>query len=67
MKNITWRLPVVGIVFIIALIYIVPTFKPGWWPHKQINLGLDLQGGMHLVLEVKTEKAVEGTLEQGPK
>lgn len=32
------------------------------WPHKQINLGLDLQGGMHLVLEVDTDKAVEGTV-----
>jgi preprotein translocase subunit SecD len=34
------------------------------WPHKKINLGLDLQGGMHLVLEVENEKAVEGTIER---
>ena len=47
-----------------AFIYIVPTFKPGIWPHKQINLGLDLQGGMHLALEVETEKAVENTVER---
>jgi preprotein translocase subunit SecD len=32
--------------------------------HKQINLGLDLQGGMHLVLEVDTEKALESTVER---
>jgi len=34
------------------------------WPHKKINLGLDLQGGMHLVLEVDTEKAVDDTVER---
>src|SRR5690349_19199668 len=27
---------------------------PGWLPHRQINLGLDLQGGSHLLLEVDT-------------
>ena len=34
------------------------------WPHKKINLGLDLQGGMHLVLEVDTDKAVEDAIER---
>ena len=35
------------------------------WPVKEkISLGLDLQGGMHLVLEVQTDKAVESALEQ---
>ena len=37
---------------------------PGLWPHKKINLGLDLQGGMHLVLEVDTNKAVEDAIER---
>jgi len=31
---------------------------------KKINLGLDLQGGMHLVLEVQAEKAVENAIER---
>ncbi len=31
---------------------------------EKIVLGLDLQGGMHLVLEVQAEKAVEATLER---
>ena len=47
-----------------AVVYILPTFSPGMWPHKKINLGLDLQGGMHLMLEVDTEKAVESTLDR---
>ncbi|MEE9496681.1 MAG: protein translocase subunit SecD, partial [Desulfobacterales bacterium] len=47
-----------------AIIYVLPSFQPGLWPHNQINLGLDLQGGMHLVLEVDTAKAVEGQVER---
>jgi preprotein translocase subunit SecD len=41
---------------------------PGWWsnflPRDKIHLGLDLQGGMHLVLEVKAVKAVENHVER---
>jgi preprotein translocase subunit SecD len=51
-------------VLLAAVIYLIPTLQPSIWPHKQINLGLDLQGGMHLVLEVDADKAVEGTLER---
>ena len=64
MKNLSWRLVVVVAVIIGAIVYILPTIKPTWWPHKTINLGLDLQGGMHLVLEVDTGKAVESTVER---
>ena len=64
MKNFSWRLVLVFAVLVAAIIYILPTFSPKLWPHKQINLGLDLQGGMHLVLEVDTEKAVESTIER---
>ncbi len=31
---------------------------PSWLPHQQINLGLDLQGGSHLLLEVQLEAVV---------
>jgi preprotein translocase subunit SecD len=64
LKNISWRLVLVFAVLVAAIIYILPSFKPALWPHKQINLGLDLQGGMHLVLEVDTEKAVDSTTER---
>ena len=56
---------------IAALIYLTPTFissLPGWWgtalPTSRINLGLDLQGGTHLVLEVKVDKAIENNVER---
>ena len=64
MKNISWKLILVFAVVVTAIIYVLPSFKPALWPHKQINLGLDLQGGMHLVLEVDTDKAVESTTER---
>lgn len=50
-------------VLLIATIYILPTANPKIWPYKKISLGLDLQGGMHLVLEVDAVKAVESTIE----
>ena len=60
------------LVCLIGIVFSVPNFfnektlegLPDWLPHKHVNLGLDLQGGMHLVLEVDTEKAVESTVER---
>jgi preprotein translocase subunit SecD len=41
---------------------------PSWWkehlPDDKVSLGLDLQGGMHLVLEVQADKAVETALDR---
>jgi preprotein translocase subunit SecD len=64
LKNITWRLAIALAAVIAAIVYVLPSFKPEMWPHKKINLGLDLQGGMHLALEVDTIKAVESTIER---
>ncbi len=36
---------------------------PSWVPHQQINLGLDLQGGSHLLLEVGVDAVVEERME----
>jgi len=57
LKWFNWQHALVLAVTIGCIVYIAPTFKPGIWPHKKINLGLDLQGGMHLILEVKTGKS----------
>jgi len=64
LRNLSWRALAVFGVLVVAIIYVLPTLNPSFWPHKKINLGLDLQGGMHLVLEVDTDKAVEGTIER---
>jgi preprotein translocase subunit SecD len=54
-----------------ALLYLTPSLGrelPSWWssflPQERIQLGLDLQGGMHLILEVEVQKAVESHLER---
>jgi preprotein translocase subunit SecD len=64
LKNLSWRLIVIAAVILAAVVYVIPTFQPNVWPHNKINLGLDLQGGMHLVLEVDADKAVENTIER---
>ena len=72
-KNILWRLGLIGITIILAVIFFLPNtpgfqYMPEWWrqnmPNKGIVLGLDLQGGLHLVFEVEGDKAVEITTER---
>lgn len=49
----------------VGLVGSLPSLFPGILPRaERVNLGLDLQGGMHLVLEVQAEKAVEGSIER---
>ncbi len=70
-KSIRIRAAVTIILCLAALVYLAPTLTPDlpeiwkkYLPTDKIHLGLDLQGGMHLVLEVETAKAVESTLER---
>jgi len=64
LKKISWRTVLIVVVLVSAVVYLLPTIQPTFWPYKKINLGLDLQGGMHLVLEVDADKAVENTIER---
>ena len=70
-SSIRIRAAVTILLCLAALVYLAPTLTsdlPETWkkylPTDRIHLGLDLQGGMHLVLEVQTDKAVESTLER---
>jgi preprotein translocase subunit SecD len=67
-KGIIWRLGIIAVMLMLAVVFFLPNtplFKdmPDWWkknmPNKGIILGLDLQGGLHLVFEVEGDKAVE--------
>ena len=65
-KSIKIRTAITAIICLVALYFLVPSFIseiPSPWndyfPKEKIHLGLDLQGGMHLVLEVDAEKALE--------
>ncbi|HEX2479275.1 MAG TPA: protein translocase subunit SecD [Geminicoccaceae bacterium] len=56
----SWKVAVVLGICVLGLLYSLPNLfpraqmalMPDWLPHEQINLGLDLQGGSHLLLEV---------------
>lgn len=70
-KSIKIRAALAIIVSLAALVYLLPSLDlplPEAWkkylPADKIHLGLDLQGGMHLVLEVDTQKAIETALER---
>lgn len=72
-KNVLWRFILMGILSLVALVYLLPDLPvynglPGWWkesmPARGITLGLDLQGGLHLVFEVEGDRAVEISVER---
>ncbi len=69
-KSLTWRLIVIVAILIWSLISITPSINPdlpSWWkrflPQKRINLGLDLKGGIHMILEADTQKAIEAHMD----
>ncbi|MBG77273.1 MAG: hypothetical protein CFH22_00436 [Alphaproteobacteria bacterium MarineAlpha5_Bin12] len=61
MKNYSlWRLSFILVIIISAITFSIPTLfynsnNENWFFEKKVNLGLDLQGGSHLLLEVKNE------------
>lgn len=66
-KSLMWRSTLIASLVVIALALFIPSLPgvrealPKWWPGNKINLGLDLQGGMHLVYQVQAEKALESS------
>jgi preprotein translocase subunit SecD len=70
-RNLRWKVLLIVFITVVALIYLAPSVvgkMPGLLsrilPQDKIHLGLDLQGGMHLVLEVEGQKAVESYMER---
>ncbi|MGH7183238.1 MAG: protein translocase subunit SecD, partial [Nitrospiraceae bacterium] len=69
MKKVGGRLALLVLVVMASLIFFIPSYQPfyqalpGWLkqvvPSKGITLGLDLQGGIHLVMEVDEDRAIE--------
>lgn len=74
MKRVGGRLLLLSSVILVSLVFFVPTYRPlyqavpDWarklFPDKGITLGLDLQGGIHLVMEVDEDRAVEIALDR---
>ena len=69
MKKVRGRLSLLLLVLVISVFAFIPSYPdlyqalPTWvksiLPNKGIALGLDLQGGIHLVMEVDEDRAVE--------
>ena len=56
------------ILTVIAIMFVLPSLTgglPDWWEKhvsRGLKLGLDLKGGMHLILQVDMESAVRNAL-----
>ena len=66
-QNLRWKLlAIFGIFVIFFTLGVYPVLAPryhlplpAWLSAKQLKLGLDLKGGVHLVLRVQTEQAIQ--------
>src|SRR6185503_3360064 len=67
-----WKAALYGVVTVLAVLYLIPTVVPEEKQpsfikshfQKRIQLGLDLQGGLHLVYEVNVDKAVSDKVDR---
>ncbi len=67
----TWKKVLVALICVLGFAFAAPNMLsedldkklPGWLPSKQVNLGLDLRGGSHLLLEVEVQKVIDEYLE----
>lgn len=69
-RSLFYRILIILALTAVAVVYLVPTFVtdlPQFWkdylPSQRVHLGLDLQGGTHLVMSVDIQKALENTLD----
>ena len=66
-----WKIILILGICALGVIFAAPNFLsskqaaqlPTWLPHKQVSLGLDLQGGSHLLLEVEVDSVLKERLE----
>ncbi len=68
-KSLRWKFVLMIALFALSLILVIPSFykdTPDWFKRyiyaQGLKLGLDLQGGMHLVLRVDVDQAVRNAL-----
>jgi preprotein translocase subunit SecD len=67
-RSVLYRVVLFVSLAIAAIVFLVPTFArpaPSWWPwHQPVRLGLDLQGGTHLLYGVDVEQAIDNTVDR---
>src|SRR5438445_13038631 len=72
MSNLRWKvLSILATIVVFSALGVYPivasrygVHSPGWLIDKQLKLGLDLKGGVHLVLRVQTDDALRIVTEQ---
>ena len=68
MTSVRYRGLLFAALVVAALVVLLPTFVspvPSWWPwHQPVRLGLDLQGGTHLLYQVQIDQAVDNQLDR---
>ncbi len=66
MDNIRLRTWLAALAMVLAAVFIAPNFvdtsRFSWWPSKKLNFGLDIQGGLHLVMGVDIDGVVNTTV-----
>lgn len=67
----TWKRVFIILAIVFSILYAAPnalndkqkewaaTHLPSWMPHKGANLGLDLQGGSHILLQVELQSVIK--------
>ncbi len=64
-RSLKWRTVALLVGLVLCACFLAPTWPgssalPSWFPFKKkISLGLDLQGGMHIVYSIDLDRAVE--------
>ncbi|GAB4526386.1 MAG: protein translocase subunit SecD [Parvularculaceae bacterium] len=66
-----WKTTLILLTLLAGILFAAPNFLPqstldrlpGFMPTQRINLGLDLQGGVYLLLEVEAEQVVQERLQ----
>src|SRR5512147_3238266 len=64
-RSLKWRTVALLLGLVLCACFLAPTWPgssalPSWFPFKKkISLGLDLQGGMHIVYSIDLDRAVE--------
>src|SRR3990172_7404569 len=63
-----YRMALFAALTVAAIVFLVPTLvrpAPSWWPWQQpVRLGLDLQGGAHLLYGVDIEQAIDTSIDR---
>ncbi|MBN1572217.1 MAG: protein translocase subunit SecD [Deltaproteobacteria bacterium] len=76
-KDLNIRIAIIVVVVLVSVVYLTPTFffdgggkVPDFWkkakilPTKTLNRGLDLEGGMHMLLGVDLEESLINTMDR---